>query len=266
MKIWLVALSGSILMAQTPAPLPDQARELERASRLYQLNVAVRAGNIDPIKGRPFSATEENRSTQILGNGARIENKSTTKLYRDADGRTRIERTDGTVTIMDPVAEFQATLNTRTQTATRGQARPVVLRAVRIDTSTPQGVGREKKEPLGVQLVNGISAVGERVTVTIPRGEIGNDRDLEVVTERWYSDALQMLVKSTNTDPRFGETVYELTGISQVSPDPALFQVPAGYTITEGGRGGARGGARGPAPGATAAPSVAPGTRGGRGQ
>jgi hypothetical protein len=59
------------------------------------------------------------------------------------------------------------------------------------------------------------------------------------VTERWYSDDLQMLIKSTNTDPRFGDTTYQLTGISQGEQSPSLFQVPADYTEAAGG---ARGG------------------------
>jgi hypothetical protein len=36
-----------------------------------------------------------------------------------------------------------------------------------------------------------------------------------------------MNVKTTNSDPRFGETTYQLTNIMQVAPDPILFQVPA---------------------------------------
>jgi hypothetical protein len=39
-----------------------------------------------------------------------------------------------------------------------------------------------------------------------------------------------MLVKSSNKDPRFGETTYELTNIDRNVPSPALFQVPADCT------------------------------------
>ena len=53
------------------------------------------------------------------------------------------------------------------------------------------------------------------------------------VNERWYSDDLQALVKSSNNDPRFGLNTYELTNIEQGDPEPALFQPPAGYTITQ---------------------------------
>ena len=67
-------------------------------------------------------------------------------------------------------------------------------------------------------------------SLVIPAGQIGNDRVIRVVGEQWYSNDLQMMIKSSNSDPRFGDTTYQLTGVSQVSPDPSLFQVPADYT------------------------------------
>jgi hypothetical protein len=45
---------------------------------------------------------------------------------------------------------------------------------------------------------------------------------------------LQMMVKTSNSDPRFGTTTFEMTGISRAEPDPSLFQVPADYTVKEG--------------------------------
>ena len=85
------------------------------------------------------------------------------------------------------------------------------------------------KEELGTQMVNGVMAQGSRSTLLIPAGQIGNDRPIKVVGEQWYSNDLQTMVKSSNSDPRFGETTYQLTGVNQVSPDPSLFLVPADY-------------------------------------
>ncbi|HKA01147.1 MAG TPA: hypothetical protein VKE70_31760, partial [Candidatus Solibacter sp.] len=84
-------------------------------------------------------------------------------------------------------------------------------------------------EELAAQVINGVRAKGSRVTITIPAGSFGNDRDVKVVNERWYSDDLQVLVKSINNDPRFGITTYELTNIVTGAPDPALFLVPSDY-------------------------------------
>ncbi|HLJ86959.1 MAG TPA: hypothetical protein VKZ53_09045 [Candidatus Angelobacter sp.] len=82
-----------------------------------------------------------------------------------------------------------------------------------------------KHETLGTQTIEGISAEGKRETRTIPAGAIGNERPIEVVTETWFSPDLQVTVMSKRSDPRFGETVYRLTEIKRVEPDPSLFQV-----------------------------------------
>ena len=81
--------------------------------------------------------------------------------------------------------------------------------------------------------MNGVLAKGTRSTITIPAGQIGNDHALLGVNERWYSDELGMPVKSSNSDPRFGTTTYELTNISRAAPDPSLFQIPADYSVTD---------------------------------
>jgi len=90
------------------------------------------------------------------------------------------------------------------------------------------------KESLGKQVFDGVEAEGTRTTLTIPAGEIGNERAIEVVNERWYSPELQMVVMSRHSDPRSGETIYRLTNISREEPANALFEVPGGYTIKEG--------------------------------
>jgi hypothetical protein len=89
------------------------------------------------------------------------------------------------------------------------------------------------QDDLGTQNINGVVAKGTRSTITIPTGQIGNDRPLQVINERWYSEELGMLIKTSNSDPRFGTTTYELTNISRAAPDPTLFQVPADYSINE---------------------------------
>ena len=91
----------------------------------------------------------------------------------------------------------------------------------------------EVTEKLGTQLIEGVSAEGTRTTVTIPAGEIGNERAIEIVSERWYSPELQVVVMTKHSDPRFGETVYKLTNINRVEQPKSLFEVPPGYTVKE---------------------------------
>ncbi len=89
-------------------------------------------------------------------------------------------------------------------------------------------------ESLGQQLIEGVTAEGTRSTLTIPAGEIGNELDIKVVSERWYSPELRLVVMSKHSDPRTGETIYRLTNINRAEPAKDLFELPAGYNVTEG--------------------------------
>jgi membrane-associated protease RseP (regulator of RpoE activity) len=86
-------------------------------------------------------------------------------------------------------------------------------------------------ESLGHQTIQGVDTEGTRITSTIAAGAIGNDRPIQIVTERWYSSDLHMNVKMMHSDPRSGQETYQLTGISRAEPAPYLFQVPAGYQV-----------------------------------
>ena len=56
-------------------------------------------------------------------------------------------------------------------------------------------------------------------------------REFRSTEERWFSDDLNLLIRSVSTDPRFGTTTYERRNISRQTPDPSLFQIPAGYSM-----------------------------------
>jgi hypothetical protein len=88
-------------------------------------------------------------------------------------------------------------------------------------------------EKLGTQVIEGVAAEGTRDTITIPAGEIGNERAIEIINERWYSPELKTVVMTRHSDPRFGETVYRLTNISRTEPPHSLFEVPADYTLKD---------------------------------
>lgn len=90
-----------------------------------------------------------------------------------------------------------------------------------------------KKESIGTQMVEGVQVEGTRATVTIPAGEIGNELPINIVSERWYSPELKLVVMSKHSDPRFGETTYKLTNINRSEPSHTLFEVPVDYTVQE---------------------------------
>ncbi|HKP11775.1 MAG TPA: hypothetical protein VJZ91_06675 [Blastocatellia bacterium] len=94
-------------------------------------------------------------------------------------------------------------------------------------------VREPKIEKLGKQIIEGVEAEGQRATITIPAGDIGNEQPINIVSESWYSPELQMTVMTRHSDPRMGETVYRLTGINRAEPPHSLFEVPSDYTVKE---------------------------------
>ncbi len=99
---------------------------------------------------------------------------------------------------------------------------------------THKAAAPAKTESLGKRMIEGVEAEGIRTTVVIPAGEIGNERPIEIVSERWYSPELQVVVYSKRSDPRFGETTYRLVNVNRTEPLALLFQAPPDYTVKEG--------------------------------
>ena len=91
--------------------------------------------------------------------------------------------------------------------------------------------GDVKTESMGDKAIDGIPVTGTRTTNTIPAGTIGNDKDIVITRETWYSPDLKLVLQTTQTDPRFGETTYSLTNVERSEPDSTMFQIPAGYTV-----------------------------------
>jgi hypothetical protein len=111
-----------------------------------------------------------------------------------------------------------------------GAAGRIELRRSGANTSETHGT-----EKLGPQLIEGVTATGNRNTTTIAAGAVGNDQPITIVSEEWRSSDLGVLVLTSHKDPRSGESSYRLLNIVRGDPDPSLFQVPADYTIKESG-------------------------------
>lgn len=98
-----------------------------------------------------------------------------------------------------------------------------------------QRVQKPVVESLGTQFMEGLAVEGTRTTVTIPAGEIGNELPINIVSERWFSPDLKVLMMSRQSDPRFGETTYRLTNVSRAEPPPQLFEIPKDFTVMDPG-------------------------------
>ncbi len=202
------------------------------------------------VTGAPYSAQAVTQFTQTLANGDHIQRTTTSSIARDSQGRTRMERAIANVgalsagagnqaraiVIHDPVAGMSYALDPSSHTA---RSTPIPAARTRTGSETPNArSGRFqaslKTEDLGTQVIQGISAQGKRVTRVIPAGREGNEKEIDVVTETWYSPDLQVVVMSKTSDPRFGDSVYQLSSVTRTEPDPALFTVPSDYAVKEG--------------------------------
>ncbi len=96
------------------------------------------------------------------------------------------------------------------------------------------GVKTESRtESLGIQKIDGIDAEGTRTVNTIPAGALGNERPIDIISERWFSPELQIVVLTRHSDPRTGENVYRLENVNRSEPHADLFRVPSDYSVSE---------------------------------
>jgi len=213
------------------------------------------------VTGAPFTADVSTETTQVLPDGNRIDNKTTGTFARDSSGRTRRDLTlpliggystsgNGNgpahaVVINDPVEGSSYVLNENRKQARKTRLLGNVFRgnaSNRGPNSTPRpSPPNVTTESLGTQLIGGIQADGTRTTRTIPAGQIGNEKAIQVIVERWYSPDLQMDILIKRNDPRGGTTVFQVTNVVRSEPDASLFQVPSDYTIVNGPGGSRRG-------------------------
>jgi hypothetical protein len=266
-------LSGALLLlaaalhAQEPPPPPPDAMmhgpggPEPFADRIELMGFEGLHGKV--VTGAPFSANASTETTQNLQDGTVIHRTTSSTLYRDSEGRSRHETTlsgfgplqaSGSthtlIGISDPVVGTHYVLDPDRKVARqmpmhghggKGAVSPEAAQRFqqRMEERLQQEIasGAVKKETLGTQVINGVSAEGTRITRTIPEGQIGNDKPLSIVFERWYSPDLQLVVKSTRTDPRFGTTTYALSNIRRTEPAASLFNVPSDYTVKQGGPG-----------------------------
>lgn len=214
-------------------------------------------GGIDgrTVTGSPFTAQIVSTSTQTLSDGSHINRSVNATVARDSQGRTYRQQamdrlgpvSTGTsktiVFLRDPVAGTSHVISMDSKTdmvsnmpqhqrGPRGNPPASTSAAPQAETRTrPQHMG-ETVESLGSQMMEGVMADGTRITHTIAAGSIGNEHEIKVVSETWYSKDLQTVVMSKHTDPRMGESVFKLTNITRTEPDATLFQVPAGFKVT----------------------------------
>ena len=54
-------------------------------------------------------------------------------------------------------------------------------------------------------------------------------KSVVITDEYWYSEDLRINLALKHNDPRTGGVTMTVTGINRSEPDPARFEIPAGY-------------------------------------
>lgn len=237
MQSILRPLSLLALLAAIPAPC--------------QISTSIQVGKPDtPVVGLPFTADQTVHTVTHLANGTLITHQMQGHMYRSAEG---VERYDGDMPSSDPAQPDPTTmvliidrtrhtsilLNSRLKTAVRQDLPPVAAVTVNLlPLQIPPQQRQIKPEnlvttDLGKQTIEFLDIVGKRISGTIPAGKVGNDQPLPVITDVWYAPSLRLIIKQIDKNPLGGDRTFELTNIRSVLPDPQLFLIPDGYTITD---------------------------------
>lgn len=200
------------------------------------------------VRGVPFRADAISEMNQELRDGNRIEQRTTVTVARDGAGRIRREQSlppiglvvlDSDVrmiTISDPQRRTLYLIDPQRKTVSRSTAPtgpPPPPPGGREPTDRRIPPPQISSEALGNRQILGFRAEGTRQTMTIPAGVFGNVGPIRVVTERWYSPELKVVLESSRTDPRLGDVTYRVTNLVRGEPDAALFAIPSDYTTIE---------------------------------
>ena len=193
------------------------------------------------LRDAPFSAEIVIENTRRLFDGSTVTKTNKGAVYRDRQGRTRREQPLETIGGFSVVGEdnqpqklvFINDFPGKTHyflDLNRRVARKHPLpenRPLLPDTEPKNG----KTESLGTKMLEGVSVEGTRTTFEIPAGQIGNDKPIPVVTEKWFSPELQIVVFSRHVDPLAGEHIFRLVNIKKGEPPADLFVVPTSFKI-----------------------------------
>ena len=86
---------------------------------------------------------------------------------------------------------------------------------------------------LGTQTIEGIEAFGTRTNSVIPDGLRGG-APLTLTQEQWFAPELQLTILTVQTNALEGTVkTMKIENLSRIEPDPALFYVPADYTVAD---------------------------------
>jgi hypothetical protein len=201
---------------------------------------------VTPVPGAPLTALVELQSTQVLADGSTEVRKSTAKIARDSEGRIYNERRQLvspsftgnppllSFHIFDPASRLNTFLNPSTHIA-RQFASPAPAPVAEPISGSPVSARQPlvEGEDLGTEIMESVLVHGTRKTRTVPATASGTGKPVVVTDESWYSDELHLNMLVKHHDPRSGQQTVTVTHVNRSEPDPAMFEVPAGYRVVD---------------------------------
>jgi hypothetical protein len=177
----------------------------------------------DPVSGVTYSLDPQKKIATKLPSGLPSKTVRVSGFHADG-GISTNNPSEGAV----PNVGFAAVAGSF-EAAGGGDGFVTVQNGVPVQSVPPE----ETSESLGKETITGVPGDGIRTSTTIPANAIGNERAIEIITERWYSPELQIVLRSKQTDPRFGETTYDVTKLDRGKPPRTLFEVPSDYQLRD---------------------------------
>lgn len=252
MRVFIAGILGllpSVCLAQTAQPRPPEQSHIATPSRDGGVREVLESIVIPPIPNAPFTATLATEWVRYAGEGATITSVNERHIARDRKGRVYQERwylvpKNGNVKsemnwiqIADPQEHTLYNCSPQRHICELRNYDPSEeLTAAAPRTPIPSGVeerGHSTVEELGTRNISGVDTVGRREITAIEPGEVGNDQALTEMNETWHSQELGINLLSIRSGPIVGKQTFTITELSSSDPDSHLFELPAGYAVTD---------------------------------
>jgi hypothetical protein len=191
------------------------------------------------VESNPFVAASMTVLKRKLADGTQVQASSTDIIARDSAGRWYSDQHPVTGRQQSPNVPYRPDVRDPLERRFMHfvpPTRTVLLYPLAVVSDQPKqppqttvevhGNVTVKTEPLPEQTILGYAAWGQRTTVTAMRA----GKPSVAIDEVWYSNQLGMDLIRRHTDAITGEEVTAIMDLKRQEPDPALFEIPSGWT------------------------------------
>jgi hypothetical protein len=238
--LWLVT-------SLTLLPLPGAAQNPADALHAPDGNSFTRIVSIyiPPITNAPFTATVGTEWTRQTSDGATVVVKNHRMVARDNQGRIFEERRrfvpadSQAASLLFQMDFVDPARRTRTVCYPGSKVCDAYNFVARVSDAVlpvgPMADGKHylSREDLGKGETEGLETIGTRETIATNPGVVGNDREVSLTKEFWYSPRLGVNLVVKRFDPLQGTQVFTVSNISLAEPDARVFVIPGGYKIKD---------------------------------